>query len=82
MAILNGGPADYARGVVDSAYFLMVEFEGNEAALDFAKCLIGEIVREWGMKDFRLIIESEKLEFFKEILEEIENQTRPGGDPE
>lgn len=63
-------------GVIHSAGFLLEEFEGTEEAEDYAKCLIGEAVKDWGLKYVQEVLEQavwpiEKTLRIKKILDQI-----------
>ena len=66
----------YARGVVDSANFLIVEFEGDEKSLDYATSLIGELARNYGIEFVYSLIDRSEMRVFENILWEIEIQLK------
>lgn len=63
----------FNRGIIASAEFLITEFEGDEKALDFAKCLIGELVRLEGEEIVELFSFTQ-IKKFQSIIREIIKQ--------
>lgn len=66
----------YARGVIASAKFLILEFEGDEKSLDYAAALVGELCRNYGIDLVYSVIERLEMRVFENILWEIELQQK------
>jgi len=68
-------------GILHSAGFLLEEFEGTEEAEDYAKAIIGEAVKDWGLNYIQELLKEEvytlapieRLLKIKQVLTEIEN---------